>query len=246
MSSDAAAANAKNTDSFVLPQGKILINAELGIDLSSDLVGKPVSLSPDIWYGATPDLTIGLVHSGEGATGLMASSVGTSLCLTGSDNGCAHVYNNVGLEGRYRLMRPLSVDAGLYIGSISDPFQLAVKIGAAGRWNWDKVGLELAPSIFIGLTNRDEAGSGANTEVLYVPATIGYMVAPKVDIAFQAALVLPFTDTSDTYRVPLALGVRFAATPQLGVGLAFSFPALIANNGSADFRQLTLGATYAL
>lgn len=238
------AASTTTSDGFVLPKGKALVDAYLELDLSSDRVFKPVSFAPDIWYGVTDDLTLGLVHSGVGATGFLGA-VGDSLCLTGSDNGCAHVYNNVGLDGRYRIARPWSIDAGLYITSISDPFQLAVKAGVDGRWVWNKVALQVQPSLFIGLTNREPDMGPANTETLFIPATVSYLVAPKVDLALQAGVALPFTNTSDTWSLPLSIAARFAATPRLGLGLAFSFPDLVGGNATTDLRSLTLGGTYA-
>ena len=146
------------------------------MNLSSGAAFKPVSITPDLWYGVNDDVTIGLVHSGVGATGFL-DGVGNSLCITGSDNGCGHVYNNVGLDGRIRITKPWAVDVGLFINSISDPFQLAAKLGIDGRWTWNKVSLELQPSFFLGLTNREPMATGmvvvaTNTETLYVPATL--------------------------------------------------------------------------
>ncbi|MEO6773211.1 MAG: hypothetical protein ABI467_09325 [Kofleriaceae bacterium] len=245
-----AAASATAGDSFVLPAGKLLLDAQLELNLTSGAAFKPVSLAPDLWYGVNDDLSLGLVHSGLAETGFIGA-VGDSLCFTGSSNGCAHVYNKVGLDGRYRLAKPFALDAGLYINSISDPFMLDLKVGIDGRWSWDKVSLELQPSLLIGLTNRSPAtvmgmavGTG-NSEYLYIPATLAYRVAPRADLAFQTGLVLPFTDTSNAWAIPLAIAGRYALSPNFGLGLAFSFPDLIGGNSTADVRTLTLGGTYA-
>ncbi len=235
---------ATDTDTFVLPKGKLLLNAFLEMNLSSGAAFKPVSLSPDLWYGVNDDVTIGVVHSTFGRTGFLyaASASGDALCLTGSDNGCAHVYNNLGIDGRIRLSKkPFALDVGLYVNSFADPFQLAAKVGIDGRWNWSKVSLEIQPAFFLGLTNR---GSN-NTETLSIPATLAYSVAPKADLALQAGLMLPFTNTSDTWAIPLAIAARYAVTPQFGLGLAFAFPTLIGGKSTANLRTLTLGGTYA-
>ncbi|MEO8845479.1 MAG: hypothetical protein ABI591_24485 [Kofleriaceae bacterium] len=244
-------ASASDTDGFVLPKGKLVLDAQLEMSLSSGAAFKPVSLAPDLWYGVTDDLTLGLVHSSLGETGLIGAA-GDSLCLTGSSNGCANFYNKVGVDGRYRLAKPFALDAGVYINSISDPFLLDLKIGIDGRWTWNKVSLELQPSLFIGLTNRTPpavtppaVATGGNTEFLFIPATLAYRVAPKADVALQAGLDLPFTDAGDTWTLPLSIAGRYAVSPQFGLGLAFSFPRLIGGNGSADTRSLTLGGTYA-
>jgi hypothetical protein len=242
-------ASASDTDRFTLPKGKLLLDAFVEMNLSKDQAFKPVSISPDLWYGVNDDVTIGLVHSGIGATGFLEAN-GNSLCITGSSNGCGHVYNNVGLDGRIRIAKPWAVDVGLYITSISDPFQLAAKLGIDGRWTWNKLALELQPSFFLGLTNREPMSTGmvviaTNTETLYVPATLSYLVAPKLDLALQAGLVLPFTKTSDTWAIPLAIAARYAVSPKFGLGLAFTFPDLIGGTSSADARTLLLGGSYA-
>src|SRR5882757_2600288 len=78
-------ATASDTDGFVVPKGKLVLDAQLELNLSSGNAFKPVSLAPDLWYGVTDDITLGLVHSGLGETGFIGA-VGDSLCLTGSSN----------------------------------------------------------------------------------------------------------------------------------------------------------------
>jgi len=243
--------SASDTDGFVLPKGKLLLDAELEMSLSSGAAFKPVSLAPDLWYGVTDDLSLGLVHSTVGETGFIQGA-GDGLCFTGSSSGCPKFYNKVGVDGRYRLKKPLALDVGLYINSISDPFFLDIKIGLDGRWTWDKVSLELQPSLFFGLTNRTAPAvmppamaAPANTDVLFIPATLAYRVAPKADVALQAGLALPFENTSDSWTIPLAIAARYAVSPKFGLGLAFSFPALIGGTSTAKIRTLTLGGTYA-
>lgn len=240
LSTDAAAA-----DGFTLPKGKLALNVNLGVNLSTDAVGKPVSLSPDLWYGVSDDLTIGLVHSGEGLNGFLGTSTGGSLCLAGEKNGCGDVYSNVAVDVRYRLKSPLTLDAAIYVSSF-DPFVVGAKLGVDARWVWSKVSLELRPSVTIGFTERD----AGNHESLFVPATLAYAVAPKVGVGLQSGVILADLEhAGDTWAIPLSIAARFAATPKLGVGLAFSFLQLAGadaiGGGGADLRTLTLGGTYA-
>lgn len=244
---------------LTLPKGAFMIDLDIGMDLSKGLAFKPVSISPDIWYGITDDFTLGLVHSATGATGVIGG-FGQSLCVTGTNDLCDHVYNNVGLDGRIRLARPFAVDVGLYIEnlglsetvdgqSVSTPFQLAAKLGISGRWQWGNLSLEAQPNIFIGLTNRNPSAfdTNTNTETLYVPVTVAYLVLPKLDIALQPALDLPFTNTGNDWSIPISIAVRAAVSPSFSVGLAFTFLDLIGggNDTGADLRSLTLGANYA-
>ncbi|HEY4244670.1 MAG TPA: hypothetical protein VGM88_32875 [Kofleriaceae bacterium] len=256
-------ADPMTSDQLVLPKGKLAINAELGINLSKDGVGKPVSFSPDVWYGVTDMITLGLVHSYTGTTGFLGG-VGTSLCLGSTDNGCARVYNNLGIDARIRLARPLSADVGIYVPNITDKFQLAVKLGLSGRYRFGALAIEAQPNIIIGLAGRpsddDTDGQavvvpsasavlfGENTEILNVPVTLSYDVAPKFDVALQTGIALPFTHAGDTWRVPLTIGARYAVSPHLGVGLTFSFLDLIGGGEDTgiDARTIVLGGSYAL
>jgi hypothetical protein len=248
----AAISEAHDTDGFVLPKGKLQLDALMEISLSSGGVFKPFSITPDLWYGATDDLTVGLVHSTLGETGFIGG-VSNSLCFSGSGNGCPELYNNVGADARYRLKKPFSLDAGLYANAFSPSFFLDLKIGIDGRWVWGKLSLEVQANLFFGLTNRNPAkdpttmkdiGNG-NREVLFIPATIAYLVIPKLDLGLQTGLDLPFNNTGDAYEIPFALFGKYAATPKLGLGLALAFPRLLGGASTGDIRSLTLGGTYA-
>jgi hypothetical protein len=254
----AATAGAEGADQLTLPKGRLLLDAYLAIDLSTDLVFKPVALSPDLWYGATDDVTVGLVHSGVGQFGFMGAVFGRSLCLTGSDNGCLDFYGNVGVDGRYKLKSggPLvyAADAGLYVNHLGDPFQLAIKIGAIGRWHEDKIAIEAAPNLQFGLTNREPAAVGGvaigirNGDTLSLPATFLYALDPMITIAAQSGLLLPFQNTGDTYSIPLSIAGFYRVNESLNVSLTFSLPSLIGGGSLSgiDARVLTLGGSYAL
>jgi hypothetical protein len=250
------AAAAAGVDQATLPKGRAVIDAYLEINLSSGAAFKPFSISPDIWYGATDDVTVGLVHSTAGQTGFIGG-VGDSLCITGTNNGCAKFYDNVGVDIRYKL-KPGTFSwafaGGLYFESF-DPTQLALKLGAVGRWHKDKIAFELQPALFFGLTNRsiDTTVGGVtvtttvNGDILSLPLTGFYALTPKISAALQTGLILPFEDTSDAYVVPLSVGVHFLATEHFNANLSFTFLRLIAGSGGgADARSLTIGGSYAL
>jgi hypothetical protein len=246
-----ARAEPETTAQLTLPKGRLLLDASLEINLSDGLVGKPISLSPDLWYGATDDLTVGLVHSSLGATGFIGNA-GDSLCLTGTTSGCPDLYQDAGIEIRYKL-KPRefawAVDGGLYARDF-DPLQVAVKLGLAGRWEQDKLAIELSPSVFLGITKRDGDAATAtpvNRETIFLPATAFYTVAPKVAVALQLGVTLPIEDLGDQYTVPLSISGHYQANESLGVNLALALPRLLAGGGQdgIDARTITLGGTYA-
>ena len=82
-----------------LGQGRLLLSGFVEIGLNNGAAFKPISITPDIWYGVTDEITAGLVHSGTGLSGFLGSQ-GDALCLTGTDNGCAKFYDGpVGVLG---------------------------------------------------------------------------------------------------------------------------------------------------
>lgn len=251
----AAAPAADGADQLTLPKGRLLLDAYLGIGLSTGNAFKPISISPDIWYGATDEITVGLVHSAIGASGFIGG-VGTSLCLSGTGGGCGKLYPNVGVDGRYTLKTgqlAYAIDGGLYANSI-DPFAIAVKLGVSARWHQDKLAVELQPNLFIGVTNRttNSGMAGAadvttNGEVLNIPVTGLYTVAPNIDVAAQLGFILPFEGLGDGYAIPLSIGGSYHVNESLNVNAAFTLLKLIGGGSGAGFdaRSITLGGTYA-
>ncbi len=232
---------------LTLPGGKLFLDAFLETSLSKDAAFKPVSLAPDLWYGISDDLTLGLVHSGRGATGIFGG-VGDGVCFTGKDNGCPKIYNNLGVDGRYQLVRKsglsLAVDGGLY-GRSLDPFQLSLKLGVLARFYKEAFSVDFGPSIFIGLSKRAE-GRG-NKEILTAPATFMYALTPSLGLAAQLALTLPFSDTSST-MFGVSAGVQYFITSQLALDAVVSLPAVVGGSAvpdGVDMRTLTLGVAYA-
>lgn len=232
-------------DQLTVPAGHGVVRALVGINLSKDAAGKPISLSPDLWYGATDRVSVGLLHSARGTSGFLGG-VGQSLCLSGQDNGCADVYSNVGVAARIRLDSKsiaTAVEAGVFASSL-DPFTIAGKLGLAARWRSDKVAIEAAPSIFIGLNERD----AGNQEVAAVPVTLSYAATPEVSLAVQSGLVLPFESTGDTFSVPLSIGAQLAVSGPLSLEASFSFLVITGGDAvptGADLRTLAIGGGYA-
>src|SRR5688572_17984905 len=84
-----------------LRQGGVSVDGDVVIGLSTDFVGKPISIVPNFYYGINDQLTVGLAHNtiadifqtGQG------QFFGQGLCLTGDGDGlCRKVYNNLSLD----------------------------------------------------------------------------------------------------------------------------------------------------
>ncbi|ACY17712.1 hypothetical protein [Haliangium ochraceum] len=230
---------------MTLPEGMFLVQGYLEINLSADAALQPVSLAPDVWYGLTDVISLGLLHSAVASSGFYGG-VGSSLCLVGDSNGCAGVYRNVGLAGRYNLSETelsMAVEGGLFAGDI-DPLLLGLKVGVVGRYRLDPVALLFQPSFSLGLTERD-AGNG---DVFNLPVGVMFELSPAIALALQTGLSLGLEDPAELWQVPLTLGGRYALGNGIWVDAAFSLPA-VAGGGEAtgfDLRTLTLGVGTAL
>src|SRR5262245_41487981 len=109
-------AGPEGTDQVTLPKSRLLLDAFFESNLSDSATFKPFAISPDIWYGATDDITVGLVHSSVGSSGFIGGA-DSSLCLAGTDNGCPDVYRGFGVDVRYNLktgMLSYAADGGVY------------------------------------------------------------------------------------------------------------------------------------
>jgi hypothetical protein len=239
---------------MTMPAGRAFVQVFGEINLSQDAALEPLSIAPDVWYGVSDELTVGLVHSGRGATGFFGG-VGDGLCLTGEEGGCGKVYNSVGIDARYHFYREGAItaaaDGGLFARSI-DPFQLALKVGATGRWESGMLALEAAPSLFGGLTEREAEEMGVvvstNKEAFLLPVTAIYALTPQLGLAAQAGVQVPFENLGDLWTFGMSIGAQYMVNQQIFADLAFSLPLLAGgpDGTGADARSLTLGVGYAM
>lgn len=233
---------------MITPKGKIRVDVSVGIGLSKDLAGKPIDITPDIWYGAAPKLEVGVAHSGYGLSGFWGqeSLLGSGVCLTGTDGLCAKVYDGpVGVLGRYALVEgdlTVAADAGLVISSL-DPMTMSVKLGVRGAKVMDKLKIGFAPFVSVGVTERD----GGNKESLGVPVDVNFMVNPKLGVGVQSGIYGPLDGFGDSFIIPVALAGMYSVSDALTAGAAFTLHRVAGGAdgpGAADFRGLSLFASW--
>ena len=87
-----------------VPKGKLLLDAQLEMNLSSGAAFKPVSLAPDLWYGVTDDLSRSASSTAASARPASSRAAGDSLCFTGIEQRLSHTSTTrSALDGRIRL-----------------------------------------------------------------------------------------------------------------------------------------------
>jgi hypothetical protein len=247
--------------SLVVEKGKIqIMGSTLNINLSSDAVGKPVFLAPSVYYGVNEKLSVGITHD-SGTTmwtprpalrfttidvlGVpVQAAAGAGICVTGEENGCPKVYDNIGLDAIYGIKAEkfsLAGHGGLDVFSF-DPAILQLRVGVLGRYMAsDKIGIVFDPRIRIGLTERD-----LNKEAIDIPVWLWYNINPKAHVALNTGIAGPLDGFGDAFTVPVGFNFTYGVNDKLGVGADFSFLNLIGKNGDADGRMLGLRAQYAL
>jgi len=241
--------------SATLPAGKIAIFASLQLGLSSEDVGggvgSPIAIAPDVWYGVNDKLQVGAVTSWYGMTGFWSGTFGTGLCVSGEENGCPNVFDNLGAEAHYSVVADgafsMSAGGGLHAVQFSDPFQLALKAGVRGMYRTGKIGIGFAPNLFVGLTERDLG----NKEILFVPVDVNFQATPELTVGLQSGIWGPLDGFGDAYFVPVAIGAAYMINPQMSILGAFAFDRLTGGTpegadgpGAADLRSLNITFAY--
>jgi opacity protein-like surface antigen len=228
---------------LTLPKGGLAVFVNLGVGMSKENAGDPISLSPDIWYGVSDQLSVGLTHSIYGLTGFWSGALlgilGPSLCLSG--DGCGDAYDVGAVQAKFGLKQDASMAfaavGGLAYG-ISDPFTLSLRAGVEGVWRSGKIGVHFTPSIYIGLNERD----AGNKESLHVPVSVMFAANPQLQVGVQTGIQGPLDGFGDSYSIPLGLGAIYMVNPNIMAGGAFMLERVAGFEGvdAADLRSLSV------
>jgi hypothetical protein len=241
----APAATAAGPANITLRQGGIGIDGDVAVGLAKGAAGKPISIVPNVYYGVTDVLSVGLA-SNPGSE-IFQNAVGRGLCLSGEANGCGKIYNNISLDALFSFMRSGTMDIGAH-GGLDTAFGadtlLGVRVGVKGRILTGPLVLTLDPSLYIGANKRD----AGNKEKLAVPVRVGFMATPQLNLGLSTGIIGPLSGFGDGYIVPVGVGGAFAINSSLDVRAQFVFDNLLGKQfpgvGRADIRSLSIGAAY--
>lgn len=245
---------------MTLPGGKFMLNVIGEANLAKGAAGKPLSIAPDLWFGLHDRLTFGIYHSGRAATGFL-SGFGTGLCFRDEDmgqcsTGLGEVYTFAGAEARIGLTEGGFASALVLGGQARafDPKLLAyAKGGFLVRLNSKRIAIELAPMVFIALTQRSAGMMMSAKDVFAAPVTLHLRFARSFSFALQAGITSTFKKFGDNYQVPAAAGLSWWVSPHFSIDAAFGLAAVLdkapdTEPGTKPFdnRSATLGIGYAL
>ncbi len=211
--------------------GMLQVDVNSNIAMSKGGVAKPINLPLAVWYGITNELQFGLVH-------------GTGLCLSGKDNGCGKVYNDLGLNLLFSLFgRGSNLEIGTWttLNFLAlDPATLQLQVGGAANW---VVGGFMAilpyPYFGIGLNKREAPFN--NKETFGMPVSVYFRASPNISpVLFTGIGGTPLDGFGDKVTVPVGVGLLVAINNTIDVGGRFDFLNLLGKGGSADVRSLGL------
>jgi hypothetical protein len=202
------------------PEGMVHSRILLHINTSRDLVGKPVSLAPDLYYAVNDSLQLGLLHNLPMG---WLTRPGAGLCLSGTDKGCPRVYSNLGFDLLYGMLFGdvnLSLHSSFYLLQIADPTPLMLTLGLAGKLHFSEVfAIFFDPQIGFGLSNRDTG----NGDQLFIPIELQFQLAPPVALKILTGTTGYLSNFGDTYQIPLGLGLVGNVSESIDLGLRFAF-----------------------
>ncbi len=238
---------------LVLGRGQATAQVFVKLNFSDDEIGEPTTITPDFYYGVTDMLQLGLVHStplGWQTPGIAP----TAFCITGEDNGCPDVYNNLGIDA-LALILPGPVEiaghARFNFGQF-DPFRINLVLGLASKLRLPWFAIAFYPSIQIGLNERDPADGPTltgNKDVIYLPGEIIVQVTPQLAVLGQFALYSQVQNFEDHYRIPLGVAGLLTISPMIDVGVRWAWDNVGATRpgmSRGDERSLTALANFHL
>lgn len=222
----------------VLGRGELYARlvTEVDLDLAPNRRARPLSLAPDLWFGVTDALTVGVIHSEMSVDRIAA---GSSFCVRELASRCSGLYRGSGLDVRARWTPHVAWHVRALLRDI-DPIKPALTAGALLRWDRGQAFVASDPYLRIGLGNRD----AGNRDALVVPIWIGRRLGDRAELSLHTGIDGDLAVWRDGWHVPL--GVRFVVSParaiQLGVEGGFS--SLLGPQNTVNPRAIAVFAAF--
>jgi hypothetical protein len=183
------------------------------VNLSKGAVADPVALAPDIYYGVNKLLSVGVTHR-------------TGVCVAGDF--CGKVYNDVGIDAIYSLMRGGNLEAAAHGGFVMqslDPFAMGLGAGLRARMRAGNIAVIVDPTLYVGFTKRDAAG-----DTIELPVHVQFQVQPQTAVLLRSGLNGPLKGFGDGKQIPVGVGGLFTLNQRMDVGAEFFLPDVAGSN----------------
>ena len=197
---------------FMLGTGELEAGVGAAVNVTPDHVGEPVRIPLSLAYGASERLSLGL-HSREG------------LCVTGSKHGCAKVFNQLGADLLYALVRDrdgvMALRLGFSYASV-DPawarlaFGVPMQLMLARRLLF----LRFEPGFEWGMQDADD-----NPAVFVLPLQLRLLASDEISLYAQGGFQAAWSQTGKRYVIPAGVGLQLAAATWLDIALELTLAA---------------------
>ena len=231
----ATTASADSTDivarPLVLARGELQVDLTLAAYTRKNLFGRPLSLSPDAWFGVTRKLTVGIIHT---SLSVDEFSPDRPLCI----RDCAADFST-GVDARYGLHPAVAPRVRLLVRD-TDPVKPAMTLGALAKWQHGRFSVEGDPYLRLGLANTDRG----NRAALMLPVQLAVQPTCKWLLAVRAGYDSAVAVWRDGYRVPFAYVVAVHPIESLTITGEVGYKSVIGPQHEFSERTLFITASW--
>jgi hypothetical protein len=224
----------------VLRRDAVLAAVSLESTLTVRQWGEPISFAPDVWVGATDDLTVGIIHSARAHSVVDA---GFGMCVSGTAGHCPRAYDNVGLDARYRLRRGrLAAAARVRLALASfEPLKPSVRVGALlrARGRGSRFALVTDPHVQVGLANTDQG----NRSWVRVPLWLAVQPLSRWAIALRTGIEGEVDTFDETFAIAVGLDTTVRINRRVDLSALIAFPSLLGPQNQYRSRAISLTLT---
>jgi hypothetical protein len=210
----------------------VAAHVAIEMSLSSGTVMKPASVAPDVSYGVSDDLTIGIIHSGSALTGFRGSA-GWGVCVTettsATDLNCHTRYTAGGLEALYNIGRgsaALALDAGVIWSAFEPSVHTDLKLGLKLKMTEGNVFAWFSPNVWLALDDRYDRVV-AHEHQLFLPLSVWIKPIAPLAVGIGTGVKGPLASFGDRLSIPIGALVQYSFEPRISVGASFVFGKLL-------------------
>jgi hypothetical protein len=210
------AATPRGSPRFMPETAEMETSVGAAINVTPDRAGEPVRIPLGLAYGATKRLSLGL-HSREG------------LCVTGSERGCAKIFNQLGADLLYALAPDddggMALRLGLSYASVDPAWaRLALGVPLQLALSRNLLLLRFEPGFEWGLGDTDD-----NPAVFVLPLRLHLLASDDVSLYALGGFQAAWSQTGKRYVIPAGIGLHITAATWLDIALELT---LVAKAGS--------------
>lgn len=228
---------------LTLERGQFAADLVLEVSVAPDQFASPASIAPDLWYGVTDKLTVGVIHSDQSLDRIpFFFEPGTTICIRHNDILCTRTYHGSSGDVLYSILAgqiAVAAHARLLLRDI-DPVKPALTLGAMATWRHGRFSIYTDPYVQWGLANQDLG----NRAELWLPLVFAVQPTWRWVVELHTGYDSDAQVWRDGYHIPVELGTRARVTRHFDVGGAFGFSTLLGPQNTPKERIVFLDVAW--